>query len=195
MQIAGAGLSVINFLERRFRERSELQLSFELVTTEQMNAGLTSTVGLYLFRVDVDPNRRHHPIPRTSAEILRGEKRDALSLELRYLLTVWATNAHTEQLVLAECMAILDEHAIFKGDMLDTTYPMPAGKGLRVGIDSMTTEDLLRVWDSFESSYRLSVPYVVRTVQVAPVTHRDRPPVVSTTNVFVPDVPPPEARR
>jgi hypothetical protein len=86
---------------------------------------------------------------------------------------VWGQrNAEGEQVMLARCMDILDRHALITGPLLDPAYPWEPEDSLRVAINHLSTEDMLRLWDSLEPPYQLSVPYVVRTARLAA---RERP--------------------
>lgn len=168
MSIPGAGLTVRNLLKEEFaRRRPDLhEFDFKLANATDLSDTLDKIVSVFLYRVSVDPTRRHIDLPRTAEDSTAQRQRTALSLELRYLLTVWSNVAETEQMVLGEVMSILDSRPILSGDALDTTYHWDEGVGLKVAIDDLSTEDMLRLWDGLAPQYRLSVPYVVRTVRL-----------------------------
>lgn len=46
--------------------------------------------------------------------------------------------------------------------------------------EEMSTEDLMRLWDSLPGDYRLSAPYLVKTVRLAPDIDPDEGPPVRT---------------
>lgn len=188
MSIAGAGLSLVGLLRRKYFERQgDLDdLTFSLFTTSDFDDAVVNHVTLFLYRVDVDPARRH----RDLSPLRPGQpQRWSLSVELRYLLTVWGNNAATEHRVLEECMSILDTHAMLSGDLLDTTFAWGEGASLTVALESMPTEDMMRIWDSLSPSYRLSIPYLVRTVLLQPTERTDAPVVDSRTNHYLPGGP------
>lgn len=91
--------------------------------------------------------------------------------------------------MLARCMDILDRHAVVSGALLDPGYPWEPEDGLRVSLAHLSTEDMLRLWDSLEPPYQLSVPYVVRTARLA-ARERPEPSITDSRSLaFVPGVP------
>jgi hypothetical protein len=86
-------------------------------------------------------------------------------------------------------MQILDRFAVLSGPMLSTTYPWEPGLALQVSPEPLENEDFLRLWDGFEGPPLLSMPYLVRTVRLAPVERVDAPMVEARTLVGIPDVP------
>lgn len=66
------------------------------------------------------------------------------------------------------CMEILHEFAIVQGSWLSPSYMWEAEDALRISLAPMNHEDMMRLWDGFDLPYQLSVPYLVRTVRIAP---------------------------
>ena len=161
-------------------------LNFELFTTSSFETTPTDKVSLFLFRVEVDPTRRHRDIPPAT---LGAPAKVALALDLRYLLTVWVSDAEREHQILQDCIEILDRNAIVSGAQLDSAYDWEPGAALKVVLDALSHEDMMRLWDLLEPTYRLSVPYLVRTVKLTPVAQPDAPPVLSRTNILTQGVP------
>ena len=167
MSIRGAGLSVINLLERKYLERfGDEDLQFDMISTSRFAAEPANSVTLFLYRVDVHPTRRHQARPGADP---RTSDRLALNLDLRYLLTVWGTDAQREQQVLERVMVILEENSIIPGELLDQSDPWEPEEALQVTLDSLSNEDVLRLWDSIAADFRLSIAYCVRTVRVGSI--------------------------
>ena len=188
MSIAGTSTSLIKLLEHSYLEANNGldSLAFEVFSTTDFSGQPAGHVTLFLYRVDVDRTRRHSDLPR---ETPQSPRRTALALELRYLLTVWGSTAEQEQEVLAQCMEILDRHAVLSGGLLDSNYVWEEGTEIKIALESISNEDMLRLWDSLEPAYRLSVSYLVRTVLLRPLS-REEPPLVDTrTNVWTPAIP------
>jgi hypothetical protein len=162
--------------------------TISLFSTRHFVPGLTNRVALFLYRVEVDEVRRHVELPRLAPN---APRRMALGLELHYLLTVWGQGdaAESEQIMLARCMDILDRHALISGSLLDPGYAWEPDDALRVSLSHLTTEDMLRLWDSLEPPYQLSIPYVVRTVRLAARQRPDASVTDSRTLVLTPAVP------
>jgi len=190
MNLGAVSSSVVKLLQKRFLEQGGLGgYTFKVFSTSEVVAGIQNHVGLTLYRIDIDPARRHIHLPPAEIGL---PSRHLLGLDLHYLLTVWGSaSAEGEQEMLGRCMEILDHHAILSGDDLDHTapYEWEESDALKLCLESLTHEDMLRLWDSMEGSYQLSVPYLVRTVRLSPVERTEGPPVLSRTHVYVPGVP------
>lgn len=188
MTIAGVGKTLIHLLRDGYRalHAGSLQgLSFELFTTNSFENSPLNKVSLFLYRLEVDPTRRHKESPPRS---FGDPRRVALSVDLRFLLTVWVGDAEREHQVLQDCIEILERNAIIQRPQLDPEYPWEPDDALRVCIDALSHEDMMRLWDLLEPTYRLSVPYVVRSVKLTGIEERSAPPVLSRTNTYVPGV-------
>lgn len=187
MTIAGASSTLIKLLQNRFFEKhgSLRDFSFKVFSSPDMKANVTNHVTLFLYRVHADTTRRHIELPRVQPQ---DTSRFALGLELRYLLTVWGQTAEGEQSVLSDCMEILNREAIVTDSLLDPAFPWSPGEALKVSLETMSNEDLLRLWDSLEPSYRLSVPYLVRTVRLGAIERSEERMVESATKHWMPSV-------
>jgi hypothetical protein len=188
MSIAGVGTSLVRLIDQGFQARhgSKEGLTFELFTTTSFDPTPTSKVSLFLYRIGVDPTRRHKEYPPAS---FGAGPRVALALELHYLLTVWVNDAEREHQVLQDCLEIMEANAIVSGSLLDPAYTWAPDDALKVTLDSLSHEDMMRLWDLLEPTYRLSVPYLVRTVKLTPVEQAVAPPVLARVNVFQPGGP------
>jgi len=51
--------------------------------------------------------------------------------------------------------------------------------------EEIGTEELMRIWDTLEPNYRLSLSYIARVVRIDPDEIRDERPVVATRFDFV----------
>lgn len=182
MTFSGVSASLKNLLEIKYLERfGGLDgFSFRIFTTADFVTGVSNIVSLFLYRIDVDASRRHYEYPRTKDTAASF----ALGLHIHYILTVWSSNALGEQKVLSRCMEIFDEIAILSGSLLDANTEWQDNDAISICLESMTNEDMLRLWDSFEPAYHLSVPYMVRPVRLTSVEKTDAPYVESHTNVY-----------
>jgi hypothetical protein len=182
--IPGASDTLVSLL----RQRLEVLLgpardgyAVELFRSAQYTGPPTNTVSLLLYRVDVDEARRYGDSP-AAAPTLPGSR--WLGLELSYLLTVWGQNsASGEQRMLQHCMEILQDFAIVQGSWLSPSYSWEPEDALRISLAPMNHEDMMRLWDGFDLPYQLSVPYLVRTVRLAP-RQRGEVPVTSRALAF-----------
>lgn len=188
MSIAGATDSLVQLLRTRLTEGGGLDgYTVQAMSSRDVRPTLQNRVGLMLYRVGLDQTRRHVDLPRTAPT---APSRSALGLELHYMLIVWGLNsAEGEQVMLGRCMQILDRFAVVSGPMLSPSYPWEPGVALQVSPEPLENEDFLRLWDGFEGPPLLSMPYLVRTVRLAPVERVDAPMVETRTLVGIPGVP------
>jgi hypothetical protein len=173
------GTTLVRLLETRYNERhGGLEgLSFELFTTADFEGGSPlNKVSLFLYRVEIDPTQRHREI---APAMLGGPTRVSLALNLRYLLTVWVKDAEREHQILQDCIEIFERDAIVSGALLDPAYTWEADAALKVTLDSVSHEDMMRLWDLLDPKYRLSIPYQVRTVRLSPIDQPLAPPVTA----------------
>ncbi len=100
------------------------------------------------------------------------------------MLTAWINNPEGELQVLERAMSILDDHPVLSGSLLDPAYPWEPDTELRLSLDHLGMEDGLRLWDALSPSFRLSTPYILRTVRISPTEGDLVPPVDTATFVF-----------
>jgi hypothetical protein len=149
---------------------------------------------LNLFLYELAPNgaMRNQELPfRDGSGAIVG--RPVLALDLRYLLTAYGLDNDDidGQHLLAHAMSIvhdtsyLDRSRIRAALAADTTHPELASSDLadqleivRITPQTLTQEELFKLWTAFQTHYRLSVGYEVSAVLV------DRPhPAVSALPV------------
>lgn len=135
-------------------------------------------LGLYMHRLTIDPHGRTRTFPRTPGV---AEGASELPVNLHFLLIASSTSAVTETDLMAWAMLELANFG-----QLDVSHLGEQDRDwgfreiINISPDEMSTEDLMRIWDAFESPYRLSVPYVARTVRLKLHPHRSEAPDVIT---------------
>lgn len=190
MNIAGVGQTLVRVLEDSYREihppTGSGDITFKLFSTAQFTGTPANVVSLFLYRVEVEPTRRHRTVaPRN----LGDPERVMLMLDLHFLLTVWVIDAESEQQILQDCIEILERNAIVSDTRLASGFPWEPDDALKVTLASMSHEDMMRLWDSLEPPYRLSIPYLVRGVRLTPQERPSAPPVTSRVHVYTQEVP------
>jgi hypothetical protein len=95
-------------------------------------------------------------------------------------MTAWATTSLNEHVILAWSMQQIHQFSLLDASYLSSADWNPEDS-VQVLPTDLTTEDIMRIWDSLQPSYRLSVAYVARVVRIDPseVIHREQP-VVAT---------------
>ncbi len=118
-------------------------------------------LSLFLYRVDVNTARR------PSSAALGGYRGQAqLPLELHYLMIPWGDNADQEYRILGRTLQVLEDIPILSGPHLDPVTDWAPGDRIQICLADLSTEDLMRIFDSLPVDYKLCVPYVVRVMLV-----------------------------
>ncbi|NMG75798.1 DUF4255 domain-containing protein [Aromatoleum diolicum] len=151
----------------------EILGSQSLTGTPQPN---TDTLGLYVHRVSVDPfSRNRHLPPQPGRHLPRPE----LPVNLHVMLIAWCTHTEQEISYLATAIQIIGSALSLESADVSLADPDWGHEdSVQVLPEEMSTEDLMRIWDSLPGDYRLSAPYLIKTVRLAPDLDRaDGPPV------------------
>ena len=75
--------------------------------------------------------------------------RPPLGLELRYLVTAWANDRNTEQLMIGRTMQFLYQRQVRRGVDLDPQLDLPL---LSITLAPLTLEERTRVWWAIQSA-------------------------------------------
>lgn len=150
-----------------------------LLSSQDLSTDPTgNTLGLYLHRVSIDPYGRNRYLPpQRPSQAPRPE----LPVNLHILIVGWSRSAAAEVTLVAWAMqrigAALELDAAHMA-LVDPNWS--SQERLQVIPEEMSTEDLMRVWDSLPGDYRLSTPYLVKTLRLEPVAEATQgPPVTS----------------
>jgi hypothetical protein len=186
--IAAVGKSIERLLNLAFSERQPVagkNTRAVLIKTDNMKANqVASAIGpnalsIYLYRVDFNKAMRS-----AWSAVGSADGKGYLALDLHFLLTPWADNAEHEHLILGRAMQVLEYTPMFSGPLLyapvlpyaDEPQATP-NESVQILLEEISTEALMRVFDSLPTDYRLSVPYVARVVRIETRESRTTPPV------------------
>jgi hypothetical protein len=148
-------------------------------------------VNLFLYRVQEHPQLRnadYHLKPGTSGILVAPP----LSLVLSYLMTAHAVtdpdtgNADAHAL-LGEAMRVFHQHPVVPRDNLEDDLE-DAREELRIVQVPLDSEEVSRVWGTFDKPFRLSVMYEVSVVQLDQSSDTERPLPQRVRTIGVPDV-------
>ncbi len=180
LAIESVGLSIARCLDLCFEQHQILDESTPkavLLRTEDFSKELrnpdisTPMVSLFLYRVDV--NRCLRP---GWSSVAHQDGDVHLPLDLHFLLTPWGNNAEDEYRLLGHSMTCLERIPILSGPLLNPRGNWQPHEAIQLTIPEITTEDLMRTFDSLPADYKLSVPYLARVVRIdARDTDRDVP--------------------
>lgn len=118
-------------------------------------------LSLLIYRVDVNRTMR-----AAWAAVSSRDGQARIPLDVHFLVTPWAENADHEARILGCAMQCLDAQPILSGPLLHPPGRWTAGEALQISLEDISTENLMRVFDSLPSDYKLSVAYVARVVRI-----------------------------
>lgn len=180
--IHSVGYSIMTYLRNSYPpqvgDQAMPDCNFALVSSGEMAdppTDISTRLTLYLYRVTVNEHLRQVRPGRMSPEQLAP-----LGLDLHFLLTSWAGNAQDELLPLAWAMRQLYEHPILDASALSREAGWGPDEVIQIIPSELSTEDMMRIWDAIEPSYRLSVSYIARRVRIDPDVVLEAAPVVAT---------------
>lgn len=142
---------------------TEQQISFDppflLIDNEKPKE---DGLSIYLYRVVENGEMRNRPPERINASTLR---QPPLSLNLYYLVTPLTKDTGNDHRVLAKTMQVFYDHAIIKGALLQGVLQDTAEE-LRVTLNTLSIEDLNKLWSAFMRPLRLAVSYEVKVIYI-----------------------------
>ncbi len=190
--IAAVGKSIERLLAQSFLDRQPVPgkaAKAVLIRTEDLDGtgikNLLGDIGLTILLYRVDFNKTLRAACSARAEI---DGRGHLALDLHFLLTPWADNAEHQHMIVGRAMQVLERVAMLAGPLLyEPALPSPAYDdepragsidSVQVLLEEISTEALMRTFDSLPGDYHLSVPYVARVVRIDTLAELVAPPVI-----------------
>ena len=169
--LAATGLSLERLLTGAFASPHPLgggpTVRAVLIRTEDFEAPGTPAsaiqapaLSIYLYRVDFNKAMR-----AGWSAVGSVDGRSHLPLDLHFMITAWAGNADWELRILGRAMQVLETYPSLSGPLLAGTA-WGAGDSVQVVMEEVSTEAVMRTFDSLPHDYKLSVPYVARVVRL-----------------------------
>jgi hypothetical protein len=182
--IAAVGSSIQRYLQLCFEEQppiadSDRVANVVLVRTEDLNSEISNVItlpalSLFLYRVETNKTMR-----AAWASVAHREGHAHLPLDLHFLLTAWAENAEHEYRILGRAIQSIEDHPILTGPMLDPLTDWATYEAVQFYFEDLTTEDVMRTFDSLPVDYKLSIPYLARIVVMDGTVQRPDMPVAT----------------
>jgi len=157
--------------------QDEYPCSFRVLSSGELDpsADFGTSLTLYLYRVLINEHVRSQPLARGSSDSALP-----LSLDMHFLITVWAESAAAEQTICAWAMQQLHQHPIMDVSSLTAEGGWRNDDVVQIIPAELSNEDLMRVWDALAPDYRLSLSYIARVVRIDPEDSATGLPVVAT---------------
>lgn len=166
-------LAVLQALKARLASRMSTLLGRTVVVNilgsgqlASAPAAATDALAIYLHRISIDPVGRNRYLPPVEG---RRSARPELPVNLHLLLIGWNTSTDLEVAYLTAAMQVIGSTLVLgAGDVGAADPGWGVDEVVQVLPEDMSTEDLMRLWDSLPGDYRLSAPYLVKTLRLAP---------------------------
>ncbi len=178
--VADTGESLINVLWQEIQADSDLFALINdrnLITLDspaaQEQGNDSALLSIYLYRIVEDPYMKNG----LGVEGAGGRsRRRPLMLDLYYLITPLLRLPREQQIVLGKVMQVFHDHASIEG--ADLAGSLAGDNVLRIVLNPLGLEEIARVWQALETSYRLSICYSVRVAMLDSTSEVFLQPVV-----------------
>ncbi|MEH6443781.1 MAG: DUF4255 domain-containing protein [Oceanospirillaceae bacterium] len=179
--IPGILAAIKKLLERKIVEDSYFS-TFEPEIVILGNKELHETpsknqIGLYLHRVSVDPIGRNRYININTLQATAPE----LPVNLHLLIIAWTDSGENEGLLIGWAMQHIGSALSLDVSHLSIWDPSwDDTEQVQIVPEEMSTENLLRIWEALPHDYLLSVPYLVKTLRMYPLSTAQEAPLVES---------------
>jgi hypothetical protein len=116
--------------------------------------------------------------------------RSHLPVDVHFLLTAWASDAESELRILGRAMQVLETTPILSGPLLHQDGEFAPNETVQIVLEEISTEAVMRTFDSLPTSYKLSVPYIARVVRIDSKVATPSPPVLTVVSGTTPSAEP-----
>jgi hypothetical protein len=181
--IAAIGQAILGLIAAGVPQPEFSAATFELYQAKSFHTPMDEGISLYLYRVSPAGEIRNYP-PRTAPDGRRF--RQALPLNLHYILSSWARDTVKQQRLLGWAMRILEDTPILPAGVLNQAGPesdtFHSNETVDLIMESISIYDMGAIWDVSKPNTQPSVGYVARmvgvespleTIKVAPVQVRE----------------------
>lgn len=173
--IRSVGASLATYLDRAYRSSTfpggvtRPNCTFSLMPigglrdSDISTANDSAEVVILLHRVSMNEHMR------TSGRPLNPDMAPPpVSVNLHYLLSFWAGSADSEQLVLAWTLRQMHQTPVLDPSILSQEAAWSPDDVIQLIPEELSTDDLMRIWDTLDPDYRLSLSYIARVVRIDP---------------------------
>lgn len=168
--IAAAGKSIERMLTAAFADvppiTGKTTRAVLARTTDFEHKNIATSIGspalsIYLYRADFNKTMR-----ASWSAIGNQDGLGHLALDLHFLLTAWADNAEFEHRIIGRAMQALETTPVLGGPLLDASGGWAPTETVSLVLEEISTEAVMRTFDSLPTDYRLSIPYIARMVRI-----------------------------
>jgi len=139
-----------------------------------------AALSIYLYRILEDPHLKNQTYVSGTGGRLRPPP---LTLDLFYLITPLLKEPKDQQIVLGKVMQVLYDRSTLEGPDLGGSL-VGADDRVRVIFNPVSLEEAARVWQALETTYRLSVCYMLRVALLDSTRGTNAAPVVAAQTTY-----------
>jgi hypothetical protein len=187
--IAAAGKSIERILNAAYADTQPIQgqktHAVVVRTTDFEDTNVATAIGtpalsIYLYRADFNKTMR-----ASWSAVGSQDGLGHLVLDLHYLLTAWADNAEFEHRIIGRTMQALETTPVLGGPLLDASGGWAPSETVSLVLEEISTEAVMRTFDSLPTDYRLSIPYIARMVRIDSLNPAPELPVATVISGVV----------
>lgn len=147
---------------------------FRVVSSNELDTedDFGTAVTVYLYRIIVNEHLRN------KRKVDLNSRVPPLSLDLHFLISIWADSAAAEHSIAAWVMRQMYLHPVMDASSLSQEGQWDASDVVHIIPAELSNEDLMRIWDAITPGYRLSMSYIARPVRMDPPEIGSELPVV-----------------
>jgi hypothetical protein len=158
--------SLASILDNGITKSTDPQLKgvpIDLRSPKEMREDHNATgISFWLYRITRDPDLLNTPPPRPAPNQLQ---KIGLPIHLYYLVTPLVVKPEDRQTLIGRVLQLFNDHAILRGgDLTDSLTG--STEQYRLTLETLSLEELTRVWFSLSEPYDLSVSYEVQVVKI-----------------------------
>lgn len=182
--INSVGDSIMQFLRNAYPAelRDAHPCDFRIVSSGELaedTDDFNTTISLYLYRIIMNEHVRN-----TSSSRQLRDSSVPLSVDLHFMLSIWANSASAEHTICAWAMSQLHQHPIMDVSSLTEEGGWSTDDVVHIIPAELSNEDLMRIWDAIAPFYRLSVSYIARVIRIDADESETGLPVVATRQQY-----------
>jgi hypothetical protein len=165
--IAATGQAILALIARAVPRDEFPTAQFELYQAKDFQSPMEEGISLYLYRITPAGEIRNYP-PRVAPDGRRY--RQALPINLHYLLSAWARDAVKQQRLLGWTMRTLEDTPILPAGLLNQGGPEETTfrptETVELIMETISIYDMGAIWDVAKPNTQPSVCYTARMIGV-----------------------------
>ena len=124
----------------------------------------SAQINLFLYYASINPALRNLGLPSMSANGA-SLSNPPLAINLHYLVTAYGSNPFDAEILLGWAMQVFHSTPVVPRETIEQALASQA-EHIRITPETLTTEEIYRLWTAFQTSYRPTTSYQVSVVVI-----------------------------